>query len=94
MADTFSKVPSICLYTHEITSDTEMFVQSVISTLPATKDYLNAYRISQLKDHTCSQLMQFCDSGWPNCNNLKGDLSKYWQVHSSLTVNDSLLLFG
>ena len=93
MADTLSRAP-INMFTQEITSDTKMFVQSVISTLPATNDYLNAYRIAQLKDHTCSQLIQFCDSGWPNRNDLKGDLSKYWQVCSSLTVIDSLLIFG
>jgi len=78
-------------FTQETTSDTEMFVQSVISTFPATKDYIDKYRIVQLRDHTCSQRMQFCDSRWPNCNDLKGDLR---QVYFNITVNNNLLLFG
>ena len=93
MADTLSRAPLNTL-TQEITSDTEMFMQSIITTLPATKDYLDTYCTAQLKDHTCSQLIQFCDSGWPNRNSLKGDLRKYRQVRASLTVNDNLLLFG
>ena len=57
---------------------TELFMQSVISTLPATKDYLDAYHTVQLKDNTCSQLMQFCEWGWPKCNNIRCNLCKYW----------------
>ena len=93
MADTISRAPLNTL-TQEITSDTEMFMQSIITTLPATRHYLDTYRTAQLQDHTCSQLIQLCDSGWPNCNSLRGDLRKYWQVRASLTVNDNLLLFG
>ena len=93
MADTLSRAPINAL-AQEVTSDTELFMQSVISTLPATKDYLDTYRRAQLKDHACSQLIQFCESGWPNRFILKGDLSKYWQVRANLTVNDNLLLFG
>jgi len=78
----------------DLTSDTEMFMQSVISALPATKDYLDTYHIAQMKDHTCSKLRQFCELGWPNRKTLKDDLNKYWQVHASLSVNDNLLLYG
>ena len=59
-------------------------LQSVISTLPAAKDYLDIYCTAQLKDNTCSQLMQFCESGWPNRNNVRGDLCKYWQIRAAL----------
>ena len=93
MADTLSRVP-INTLAQEVTSDTELFMQSVISTLPGAKDYLDTYRMAQLKDHMCSQLIQFCESEWLNCNTLKGDLSKYWQVRANVTVNDNLLLFG
>jgi len=93
MADTLSRAP-IKAFTQEVTSDTELFMQSVVSALPATKDYLDTYRTAQLKDNTCSRLMQFCDSGWPNHNNVKGDLRKYWQVRASLSVNDNILLYG
>ena len=93
MADTLSRA-LINEMTQDLTSDTEMFMQSVISALPATKDYLDTYCITQMKDHTCSKLIQFCESGWPNCNTHKDDLNKYWQVRASLLVNDNLLLYG
>ena len=93
MADTLSRAP-ICMVTEEISSDVEMFMQSVVSALPATQDYLDTYRTAQRQDHTCSQLMQFCNSGWPDRHILKGELNKYWQVRANLTVNDNLLLFG
>ena len=93
MADTLSRAP-ICMVTEEISSDVEMFMQSVVSALPATKDYLDTYRTAQRQDHTCSQLMQFCNSGWPDRHILKGELNKYWQIRANLTVNDNLLLFS
>ena len=81
MADTLSRAP-VSAVTQEITSDTEMFMQS------------DSYRTAQMQDHTCFQLIQFCNSVWPNRNTLKGELNKYWQVHANLTVNENLLLFG
>ena len=93
MADTLSRAPINTLM-QELTSDAELFMQSVISTLPATKVYLDTYHKAQRTDHICSQLIQFCESGWANRNTLKGDLSKYWEVRANLTVNDNLLLFG
>ena len=55
MADTLSRAPINAL-AQEVTSDTELFMQSVISTLPTTKNYPDTYRRAQLKNHTCSQL--------------------------------------
>ena len=46
MADTLSRAP-VCEVTQEISSDTERFMQSVISALPATKDYLDTYHTAQ-----------------------------------------------
>jgi len=76
MADTLSRAP-LSTTTDEITSDAERFMQSVISALPASKDYLDSYCTAQLQDPTCSKLIELCNSGWPNSNTLRGDLSKY-----------------
>jgi len=76
MADTLSRAP-LSTTTDEITSNAERFMQSVISAIPASKDYLDSYRTAQLQDPTCSKLIEFCNSGWPNSNTLRGDLSKY-----------------
>ena len=94
MADTLSRAPLPSSATDEITSDTESFVHSVISAIPASTDYLDSYRTAQKQDSICSKLMEFCNSGWPKRNTLKGNLNKYWQFRASLTINDDLLLFG
>ena len=94
MADTLSRAPLHVSATDDITSDTERFVQSIISALPATKDNLDLYRIAQREDPICSKLIEFCNSSWPNRNMLKGNLKKYWQFRANLTVNDDILLFG
>ena len=94
MADTLSRAPLHVSAANDITSDTEIFVQSIISALPATKDNLDSYRIAQREDPICSNLIKFCNSSWPNRNMLKGNLKKYWQFHANLTVNDDILLFG
>ena len=96
IADTLSRAPVITTSTEEVEKDTETFVQAVISSIPASKNYMHMdeYRKAQLQDTICSQLMEFCKSGWPSHTRLNGDLKKYWQFHSSFSVCDDLLLFG
>lgn len=77
-----------------MTSDTERFVHSIISALPASKDYLDSYHTAQMQDPICSKLIEFCNSGWPIHSTVKGNLRKYWQIRANLTVNDNLFLFG
>ena len=92
MADALSRAP--IRSTEEITSDTEIFIQSIISAIPASKNYLDSYRAAQKQNPVCSKLIEFCNIGWPQCNQLNGDLNKYWQFRTSLTINEDLLLFG
>ena len=64
IADTLSRAP---LSTHSadgVEIDTEMFVQAVISGIPANKEYLDDYRKAQSQDRIYSQLLEFCKSGW------------------------------
>ena len=94
MADTLSRAPLSLSNVEEMAKDTEEFVQAIISSIPATKDYLEQYRNAQSQDTICSKLIEFCRAGWPNHKQLKGDLKKYWQFHSSFSTCDNLLLFG
>ena len=93
-ADTLSRAPLPSSATDKTTSEIENFVQSVITTIPASRDYLDSYQTAQKQDPICSKLREFCNSGWPNRNTLKGNLNKYWQFRANLTINDDLLLFG
>ena len=78
MADTLSRAPLDASATDEMASDTEIFVQSIIAALSATKDNLDSYRIAQRKDPICSKLIEFCDSSWPNRNmHAQSNFKKY-----------------
>lgn len=44
----------------------------------AHKDRLNEYHQNQRMDAICSQLITFCQSGWPT-HKPKGPIGKYWQ---------------
>ena len=68
MADTLSRAPLNILTTDETAKETENFVQAEISSIPASKDYLESYRKAQSEDAVCSKLMEFCRSGWPKTN--------------------------
>ena len=94
MADTLSRAPLSTHTAGEVAKDTENFVQTVISAIPATEDYLESYRLAQLQDTVCSKLMEFCRLGWPNYRQLSGDLKKYWQFHSNFSVCNDLSPFG
>ena len=47
-------------------NDIEMFVQTIINSLPADKDQLNGYREAQATDPECSSLIKYCEIGWPS----------------------------
>ena len=72
----------------------EEHVITVVSHLPASKDYLQLYKQTQGTDPVCSQLLQYCHNGWPLRCKVKGDLLHYWDSCSELTTCDGLLLYG
>ena len=74
---------------------TELFINAIVSSLPASADRLQEYRAAQQADNHCQQLIDFCKRGWPEYKRqLPGDLHKYWSVRGELTLHDDLLLCG
>ena len=103
---TISHVPSKLLYTVDdalscapisnadlahFDQDAELFVQSVISYLPASKDRLDVFRKAQSKDSTCAKLMTFCRQ---DNRDIEGDLLQYSAAKMHLLVVDNLLLYA
>ena len=81
-ADTLSRAPvdSIDL-TAPTDVDTENFVQDVVSNcLPISSSRLDEIRKAQNDDSTCYQLVNFCEDGWPNSQEISGELSCYYAV--------------
>ena len=77
-ADTLSRAPvdSIDL-TAPTDVDTENFVQAVVSNcLPISSSRLDEICEAQNDDSTCYQLINFCKDGWPNSQEISGELSR------------------
>ena len=71
----------------------ESFVQAIISSLPANDSKLQEYRKGQVEDNTCSQIIQWCQSEWPDRGSVPSDLQTYWTVRTELSYINGLLLF-
>lgn len=56
---------------------TEIFVDNIIASLPASSDRLEAYRTAQQEDPTCSKLIIFCTRGWPSKSTHSADILPY-----------------
>ena len=50
IANTLSRAPVSTTNTEEVEKDTEAFLQAVISSIPASKDYMDEYRKAQSQD--------------------------------------------
>ena len=71
------------------TDEIEQFVQAVTAALPENQDRLDSYR----KAPICSNLIEYCTSGWPARNKLSRDLKDYWRFRGELTLSSTLLLY-
>ena len=64
----------------------------VIDAIPATTDRLAQIRQAQQEDPTLSQVMKYCQEGWPARHHIKGSVKQYWCVRSELCMHNELLL--
>ena len=77
------------------TEHIEQFVSTVVSTLPASTNWLQEYRTAQLADPVCADLIELCQKEWPqNKRQVPAKVQPYWPVQGELTLNDDLLLHG
>ena len=76
----------------QLQEEVEWFVDTVTSMLPASKHRLQEFCIAQDKDSTCLQA-KWCTHGWPTKSpTANPEMIPFWQVRSSFTVCDNLLL--
>ena len=64
----------------------ECFVVTVVNSLPAS------ISLAQMEDLVLSQVMKFCQDGWPAKHTIKGTLKVYWNVCIELSLYNQLLL--
>ena len=62
--------------------------------IPATEQRLQEIKQCQETDRVCQQLMEFCQSGWPEKSALSPEVKPYFPVSAQLSVENGLLLRG
>ena len=71
IADALSRAPlrSGVDRTSEV-EDIELYVRTVVSTIPASSTRVNSYRLAQEEDATCNTFISYCRNGWPEKHSL------------------------
>lgn len=95
-ADTLSRAP---LKNGETDGDglmeeTNIYVDSVIASLPASKTYLSELREQLSADSVCAEVMKYCIEGWPDRSRLDALVRPYWTERAVLSTHNGLLLRG
>ncbi|XP_053389029.1 uncharacterized protein K02A2.6-like [Mercenaria mercenaria] len=72
-------------------TETQMYVDLVLKSLPATDKRLQEIRSKQMSDYVCQKLIEFTQNGWPEAESC--EISKlYWKFQGEITVNNGLLM--
>lgn len=72
-------------------NETEMFVDTIIASLPATEKRLQEIKSKQKTVYLCSKLFEYSYKGWPNTDTC--EIAKlYLPFKSEITVNKGLLM--
>ena len=94
VADALSRAPlpplsSLSPTQNELEQEAELYMDAVVAGLPASKGRLKEYCDAQASDPVCSDLIQFCKSGWPVKSKLPARLKPYWEAQHKITFNQS-----
>ena len=95
-ADALSRAPiNSPVDDSSLTDEAEYFMDTCIALLPASKTRMDEFAQAQATDPVCSQVIKYCQEGWPTKHNLDGAVKPYWNVRGELTLsNNKLLLYG
>ena len=79
----------------DLPDEVETLIDIITANLPASKQRLVAYSRAQLTDTTCKLAIDYCQSGWPKKQSaISSEQLPYWNVRSSLTFHNNLLLYN
>ena len=94
IADTLSRAPTAAASDADtqFSHDVEMFVNTVMSSLPATEQRLTEIAYEQTADEICKRLIQYCQSGWPTKHQVPQPLKPYYSVSAELNIQQGLLM--
>ena len=94
-ADALSRAPTADADVNALQSEeeVEVFMDAVVSTLPASAQQLQMYCKSQAEDSECARVQEYCRNGWPEKRFVEPDILPYWKARSSLSMHKDLLLY-
>ena len=78
----------------DLETSAELFISTVVSTLPATSYRLKALSIAQSQDRSLQQVMKYCREGWPDKQRIDDKLKPFWLLRTEFSVHNNLLLRG
>ena len=87
IADALSRAPA-----QQQTADEDAYVRAIFNSLPATDQRIQQIQASQEKDPICILLKKYCLKGWLSKQKLKGEIRKYLQTASELSICEGLIL--
>ena len=98
IADMLSRLPIELPDTDDVDYQLELesqaFVNNVIETLSASEQQLQRIKDSQQRDRVCKQVIQFCQTEWPNKASLPQDIQPYYSVAAEISIENGLLMRG
>lgn len=90
--DTLSRAPlSTTIHGSDLLQEVDVFVNSVVSPLPAFSRCLEKYKKSQEEDPVCVKVKHYCQTEWPEKHTISAAICP---ATSSLSVCNQLLLFN
>lgn len=78
----------------QLEKEVKVFVDVVVSSLPATESRLEEIKRAQQTDETCKRVAHYCLTEWPEKHGLRPDISPFWQVRAELHLAGDLLMKG
>ena len=91
-ADTLSRAPVATSAKGDLQDEINLYVDSIISGLPASDKRLQEIRERQEEDDVCRQIMVYCQEGWPDRNRTPGAVRPFWSEKDEITVVKGLLM--
>ena len=97
VADTLSRAP-VTKHTSEHdkrqNEEIELYVNSVLSEVPASDKRLEEIRERQREDEVCRQMVIYCKDGWPERASCPEALKAYWSERNEITLVKGILMKG
>lgn len=96
IADALSRAPATAPLTGDqlLQQEADIYVKTVVQTLPATEQRILEIKWLQEQDPTCQKVVRYCQSRWPEKHFLEADVLPYYPVATEISIADGLQMRG